>query len=181
MQGKKVLLGVTGGIAAYKAAILVRALVREGCEVKVILSPSAKDFVTPLSLATVSNNPVYQEFFDGETGEWVNHVALANWADALLIAPLTANTLAKMGNGFCDTLLMATYLSSTCPVFLAPAMDRDMYKHPAVRDNIDKMKRWGHTLIGPEEGELASGLSGIGRMSEPETIVEQLQNHLTSQ
>ncbi len=180
MEGKKILVGITGGIAAYKAAILIRGLVKQDAHVKAIMTSYAKDFITPLSISTVSKNPVYQNFFDEQTGEWVDHVALANWADAFLVAPLTANTLAKICSGFCDNLLLATYLSATCPVFFAPAMDRAMYNHPAVQKNLEQVTKWGHRLIGPEEGELASGLSGKGRMSEPEAIVEHLNHFFSS-
>ena len=175
MDGKKVLLGVTGGIAAYKAAILVRSLIREGAEVQPILTPFSTNFITPLTLSTVSQKPVYQDFFDRKTGEWVNHVHLANWADLVLIAPLTAHSLAKLRYGFCDNLLLATYLSATCPVALVPAMDRDMYQHPAVQENLETVKSRGHSIIGPEEGSLASGLEGVGRMSEPEAIIDKLK------
>jgi len=180
MKDKRVLLGISGGIAAYKAAILVRSLVKEQARVEVVLTSSASDFVTPLTLSTLTGNPVYKDFFDERSGEWVNHVRLAHWADVLLMAPLTANTLAKMRYGFCDNLLLATYLSATCPVALAPAMDRDMYRHTAVQDNLEHLKGMGHHIIGPEEGELASGLEGMGRMSEPETIVKTVKTQLLS-
>lgn len=174
LSGKKIILGVTGSIAAYKSAILTRLLVKSGAEVKVICTAAAKDFITPLTLSTLSKNPVYSEFSVGETGEWHNHVELGLWADAVVIAPASANTIAKMANGLCDNLLLATYLSARCPVFFAPAMDLDMYKHPATTANINKLQSYGNTLIQPNDGELASGLSGMGRMAEPEEIVEQL-------
>lgn len=172
LSGKKILLGVTGGIAAYKTTYLVRLLIKAGAEVRVVLSPSARDFVTPLSLATLSKNPVYWEYFDRETedGEWNNHVELGLWADLMILAPLTANTMAKIAQGQSDNFLMAVYLSAKCPVFFAPAMDLDMYKHPATRANIKKLQSFGHHLIPAEKGELASGLEGEGRMAEPETI-----------
>lgn len=172
LSGKKILLGVTGGIAAYKTTYLVRLLIKAGAEVRVVLSPSARDFVTPLSLATLSKNPVYWEYFDreAEDGEWNNHVELGLWADLMILAPLTANTMAKIAQGQSDNFLMAVYLSAKCPVFFAPAMDLDMYKHPATRANIQKLQSFGHHLIPAEKGELASGLEGEGRMAEPETI-----------
>ncbi len=171
LKGKKILLGVTGSIAAYKAAYLTRLLVKEGAEVKIILSDSAKDFVTPLTLSTLSGNPVYSNFTDGNQGEWNNHVELALWADMMLIAPATANTLAKCARGICDNLLLATYLSARCPVIFAPAMDLDMYRHGSTLANLDLLKSYGNYIIEPEEGELASGLVGKGRLAEPESIV----------
>ncbi len=183
-SGKKVLLGVTGGIAAYKTTYLVRLLVKAGAEVRVVLSPSARDFVTPLSLATLSKNPVHWEYIneeDEDSGEWNNHVELALWADLMVFAPLTANSLAKMANGQSDNFLMAVYLSAKCPVYFAPAMDLDMYQHPATKANIEKLKSFGHFLIPAESGELASGLEGEGRMAEPETIFSHIHKHLLSQ
>ena len=170
LQGKKILLGVTGSIAAYKALLLVRLLIKAGATVKVIQTPAARDFVTPLSLATLSKNPVLSDLFAADT--WANHVELGRWADILVIAPLSCNTLAKMAAGLCDNLLMATYLSAACPVILAPAMDEDMWRHPATRANLQRLESFGHTLIPVEQGELASGLFGDGRMAEPETILE---------
>lgn len=180
LNGKKVLLGVTGGIAAYKTTYLTRLLIKAGAEVRVVLSPSARDFVTPLSLSTLSKNPVYWEYFDKKegTGQWNNHVELALWADLMIIAPLTANTMAKMAIAQSDNFLMAVYLSAKCPVFFAPAMDLDMYRHPANQENISKLESFGHVLIPAEEGELASGLEGKGRMAEPETIVQAVVNYL---
>jgi len=171
----KIVLGVCGSIAAYKAATLTRLLVKDGHEVKVILTDSGKAFITPLTLGTLSKNQVYSGLFDEKTGEWVNHVALAHWADLLLIAPLSANTLAKMANGMCDNLLLAVYLSATCPVYVAPAMDRDMYLHPSVQANLVTLQQRGHHIIPPGEGELASGLEGIGRMAEPEEIFDEVK------
>lgn len=176
LRGKKVLLGVTGSIAAYKATFLTRLLVKAGAEVRVILTPAARDFVTPLSLSTLSRNPVLWEYFDPEDdeGKWNNHVDLALWADLLLIAPATANTLAKMAEGIGDNLLMGVYLSAKCPVYFAPAMDLDMYRHPSTRNNIDKLISYGHKFIPSGSGELASGLEGEGRLAEPEEILDFL-------
>lgn len=164
------MLGVTGSIAAYKAAYLVRLLVKSGAEVKVIMTPSAKDFVSPLTLSTLSRNPVLSNLFDEQS--WANHVMLGRWADVMLIAPLSCNTLAKMAHGQCDNLLLAVYLSATCPVVVAPAMDEDMWQHPATKENIRKLESFGNKIIPVEKGDLASGLHGEGRMAEPETIVE---------
>ena len=174
LQGKKIVLGVTGSIAAYKAAVLTRLLIKVGAEVKVIMTPSAKDFITPLTLSTLSKNPVLTEFIKDDTGQWNNHVDLGLWADAIIIAPTSANTLGKMANGLCDNLLLAVYLSARCPVFLAPAMDLDMLKHPSTQTNLTKISSFGNHLIDPTHGELASGLVGTGRMAEPEEIVEHL-------
>jgi phosphopantothenoylcysteine decarboxylase/phosphopantothenate--cysteine ligase len=177
MKGKKILLGVTGGIAAYKTPMLVRLLVKAGTEVRVIATPSAFDFVTAPTLATLSKNPVLSEFTQSNTGTWNNHVELGLWADLMVIAPLTANTLGKLANGLCDNLLLATYLSARCPVMLAPAMDLDMWQHPAVMKNIDSVRSFGNVVIEPVEGELASGLVGKGRMAEPEEIFQAVGNH----
>lgn len=170
LTGKKILLAITGSIAAYKTAFLVRSLVKSGAEVRVIATRSALDFVTPLTLSTLSNHPVYSEYLKNEQGEWVNHVELGLWADVMVVAPATANTLAKMANGQCDNLVMAVYLSARCKVMFAPAMDLDMYQHPTTRANIDKLRGYGNLLIPPGTGPLASGLSGEGRMAEPEEI-----------
>jgi len=172
LSGKKIILGVTGSIAAYKSAILTRLLVKNGAEVKIICTKAAKEFITPLTLSTLSKNPVYSQFTVNETGEWNNHVELGLWADIMLIAPATANTIAKMANGICDNLVLATYLSARCPVFIAPAMDLDMFKHPTTKQNIGKLNSLDNHIIQPNEGELASGLSGVGRMAEPEEIIE---------
>ena len=180
LTGKKIILGVTGSIAAYKAAILTRLLVKNGAQVKVILTSDAKEFITPLTLATLSKNPVYSEFKIDETGVWNNHVELGLWADVMLIAPATANTIAKMANGLCDNLLLATYLSARCPVFFAPAMDLDMYQHPSTQANIATLTGYGNHIINPNDGELASGLSGVGRLAEPEEIVEVLNKHFSN-
>lgn len=172
---KKILLGITGGIAAYKSVYLARLFVKAGADVQVILTPAAKDFVTPLSLSALTGRPVYSETFDPETGQWNNHVDLGLWADVMVIAPATANTIAKMANGHCDNLLLATYLSARCPVFFAPAMDLDMYAHPSVQHNIKRLQSFGNYLIDAETGPLASGLEGKGRMAEPEQIFQSIE------
>jgi phosphopantothenoylcysteine decarboxylase / phosphopantothenate---cysteine ligase len=178
LKGKKILLGVTGSIAAYKAAILVRLLVKKGAEVKVIMTPLSKAFITPLTLATLSRNPILVEFFDPEDGRWNNHVDLGNWADAFIIAPASANTLAKMANGIADNLLLTTYLSVRCKVYVAPAMDLDMFGHAATQLNLKKLKGFGVKILEPAIGELASGLEGKGRMQEPEEIISILEEEL---
>ncbi|OEK01457.1 phosphopantothenoylcysteine decarboxylase [Roseivirga sp. 4D4] len=180
LKGKKILVGVTGSIAAYKAAFLVRLLVKAEAEVKVIMTDAAKDFITPLTLSTLSKNPTFSKFTDGDQGEWNNHVDLGLWADAMLIAPASANTIGKMANGLCDNLLLATYLSARCPVFFAPAMDLDMYQHPSVLNNIEKLKSFGNQIIEAQHGELASGLIGTGRMAEPEDLIEVLETHFSA-
>lgn len=177
LQGKNILLGITGGIAAYKIPLLIRLLKKAGANVQVVMTPAAKDFVTPLTLSTLSGNPVHTGFFDAETGEWNSHVDLGLWADLLLIAPLTANTLAKMANGIADNYLLTVYLSARCAVMLAPAMDLDMYKHPATRENIAKLQLRGHRIIAPGIGELASGLCGEGRMEEPSAMFDSIKEH----
>src|SRR5882724_4181209 len=179
LQGKKILLGVTGSIAAYKSLLLVRQFIKGGATVKVILTPAAKDFVTPLSLSTLSKNPVLTELSEKDT--WADHVALGRWADLMLIAPLSCNTLAKMAGGLCDNLLMATYLSATCPVVVAPAMDEDMWLHPSTRANLERIQAYGNRIIPVEKGELASGLYGPGRMAEPETIGQYIQEYFFSE
>ena len=176
LQGKKIILGVTGSIAAYKAAHLVRLLVKEGMEVKVIMTPLAKEFITPLTLATLSRNPILVEFFNPENGDWNSHVDLGMWADAYLIAPATANTIGKMVNGVADNLLLTTYLSAKCPVFVAPAMDLDMFAHPSTKHNLDILRSYGNQIIEPAVGQLASGLEGKGRMEEPQNIVQFLED-----
>ena len=179
LSGKKVVLGVTGSIAAYKAAFLVRELIKAGASVKVILTPASLDFVTPLTLATLSKNPVLSEFVaDKDEGTWNNHVDLGLWADFMLIAPATANTLSKMAQSESDNLLLATYLSAKCPVYIAPAMDLDMYRHPGVKANLETLEGFGNVIIPAEAGELASGLVGEGRMAEPEHIRAFLEKHL---
>ena len=180
LSGRKILLGVSGGLAAYKTANLVRLFIKAGAQVQVVMSPASLHFVTPLTLATLSKNPVYSTFYNEEegNGEWNNHVELGLWADLMLVAPATANTLSKMANGNCDNLLIATYLSAKCPVYFAPAMDLDMYKHPSTLDSFHKLKSFGNIIIPAESGELASGLSGEGRMAEPENIVSFLERDL---
>ncbi|MGD1998397.1 MAG: bifunctional phosphopantothenoylcysteine decarboxylase/phosphopantothenate--cysteine ligase CoaBC [Flavobacteriaceae bacterium] len=178
LHAKKVLLGISGSIAAYKTPILVRALVKAGAEVQVIMTPSAASFVTPLSLSTVSNKPVLTEFVDDEHEVWNNHVSLGLWADLMLIAPASANTLSKMAQASCDNLLMATYLSARCPVYFAPAMDLDMHQHPATQEAISKLESRSNIHIPSAEGPLASGLEGVGRMQEPEEIVAFLEKDL---
>ena len=182
LNGKNVLLGVSGGIAAYKTASLVRLLIKAGAHVQVVMTPASLDFVTPLTLSTLSKNPVYSTFYNDEDANvtWNNHVELALWADYMLIAPATANTLSKMASGTCDNLLMATYLSAKCPVYFAPAMDLDMYIHPTTKINFDKLQSFGNTIIPAESGELASGLSGEGRMAEPENIIQFIEKDLAS-
>jgi phosphopantothenoylcysteine decarboxylase / phosphopantothenate---cysteine ligase len=175
MQGKKILLGVSGSIAAYKSAMLTRLLVKTGATVKVVMTPAAGDFITPITLSTLSKNPVLTDFVRDETGQWNNHVDLGLWADAVVIAPASANTIAKMAHGLCDNLLLAVYLSARCPVFLAPAMDLDMLQHPATQANLAKLSAYGNTILASGYGELASGLTGHGRMAEPEEILSALQ------
>ncbi|MBT4780628.1 MAG: bifunctional phosphopantothenoylcysteine decarboxylase/phosphopantothenate--cysteine ligase CoaBC [Polaribacter sp.] len=180
LSGKKVLLGITAGIAAYKTAGLVRLFIKLGAEVQVIMTPASKDFITPLTLSTLSKNPVHSTFYDKEAENelWNNHVELGLWADIMVIAPATANTLSKMTNGVCDNLLLATYLSSKCPVYFAPAMDLDMYIHPSTKNNLDQLQHFGNVMIPATSGELASGLVGEGRMAEPEDIVSFIEKDL---
>jgi phosphopantothenoylcysteine decarboxylase / phosphopantothenate---cysteine ligase len=179
LKGKKILVGVTGGIAAYKTAAIIRLLVKEGAEVKVIMTEHAKEFITPLTLATLSKNPVLTEFFNPDNGEWNSHVNLGLWADLFLIAPATANSLAKMANGIADNLLLTSYLSARCPVFVAPSMDTDMLNHPATIINIETLKAFGNKVLEPSAGDLASGLTGKGRMAEPEEIVKEIKDFFT--
>lgn len=174
LEGKKILLGITGSIAAYKVPYLVRFLVKEGADVHVIMTEVAKDFVTPLTLSTVSNHPVHARPYNPETGEWDSHVDLGSWADLYIVAPLSANTMAKMVNGIADNLVVTTYLAATCPVMFAPAMDLDMYKHASTQENVNKLVERGNLLIQPQSGELASGLAGVGRMEEPSVILEKI-------
>lgn len=180
LKGKKIILGVTGSISAYKSALLVRLLVKSGAEVQVLMTQAAKDFITPLTLATLSKRPVFSEFSNsgaqGE-GQWNNHVELALWAELIVVAPVSAHTLAKLAHGFCDDLLAAVYLSAKCPVFLAPAMDLDMYRHPATLENLRRLETFGNHIIQAEHGELASGLVGEGRLAEPEHIIIELERH----
>lgn len=177
LEGKKILLAVTGSIAAYKAAYIVRLLKKQGAAVKVIMTAASSDFITPLTLSTLSKEPVYSDFMkDEQTGEWNNHVDLGLWADLMLVAPATANSMAKMVTGSADNFMMAVYLSAKCPVFVAPAMDLDMYKHGSTKDNLDTLIARGNHIIYPGSGELASGLVGEGRLAEPEEIIEALEN-----
>lgn len=182
LSGKHILLGITGGIAAYKTTFLVRLLIKAGATVKIVMTESAGSFVSPLTLATLSKNPVLTDFVDKEDGSisWNNHVELGLWADYMVIAPATANTLSKMAHGTCDNLLMATYLSAKCPIFYAPAMDLDMFKHPSTEASFKKLESFGNLMIPAEVGELASGLHGEGRMAEPETIVQFLKEHIVT-
>lgn len=179
MKGKHIILGITGSIAAYKAAMLCRLLKTAGCEVRVVMTPMAKQFITPLTMATLSRNPILVDFFDPENGAWNSHVALGEWADCYVIAPATANTLAKMTTGTADNLLLTTYLSARCPVAVAPAMDLDMYAHPTTQLNLATLRERGVKVIEPESGELASGLIGKGRMADPEQIVAEMEDLLS--
>lgn len=178
LKGKKIVLGITGSIAAYKSILLLRLLIKEGALVKVILTPAARDFVSPLTLSTLSKEPVLSELFDEQS--WANHVMLGRWADLMLIAPASCNSIAKMANAVCDNLLLASYLSATCPVWIAPAMDEDMWKHPATRENLRKIASHGHRILPVDQGELASGLYGDGRMAEPHSILQWMQDHFAS-
>ena len=178
LENKKIIIGITGGIAAYKINYLVRDFVKAGAEVRIVMTKSTEDFVSPLTLSTLSRNKVYTDFYD-ENKSWNNHVELALWADVMLIAPCTANTLAKIANGICDNFLMAVYMSAKCPVIIAPAMDLDMYSHPAVTKNLNIIESFGHKIIPAEYGELASGLIGQGRLAEPETIFRTVGNEFT--
>jgi phosphopantothenoylcysteine decarboxylase/phosphopantothenate--cysteine ligase len=180
LKGKHIILGITGGIAAYKCATLTRLLVKAGAEVQVIMTPNAKQFIQPLTLSTLSGKPVISEFFTANTGQWNSHVDLGLWADALIIAPATASTIGKMANGVADNMLVTTYLSAKAPVFVAPAMDLDMMRHPSTVRNLDLLRSYGNHIIEPAEGELASHLIGKGRMEEPENIVKALQEFFTS-
>ncbi|TXE11954.1 bifunctional phosphopantothenoylcysteine decarboxylase/phosphopantothenate--cysteine ligase CoaBC [Seonamhaeicola algicola] len=182
LSGKNVLLGISGGIAAYKTASLVRLFIKAGANVQVVMTPASKEFITPLTLSTLSKNPVHSSFTneDDDNGVWNNHVDLGLWADLFLVAPATANTMSKMANGVCNNLLLATYLSAKCPVYFAPAMDLDMYKHPTTLASFEKLKRFGNIMIPATSGELASGLVGEGRMAEPEDIVTFIENDIVS-
>lgn len=175
LQDKKILICISGGIAAYKINFLIRDFIKKGAEVQVLMTPSAAQFVSKLTLSTLSKNPVYSDFYC-ENGTWNNHVELALWAEVLVVAPCTANTLAKMVHGICDNLVLATYMSAKCPVFIAPAMDLDMYQHPSTKQNLELAEDFGHHIIPAEDGELASGLSGVGRMAEPDTISKNIED-----
>ena len=179
LDGKKILLGVTGSIAGYKSAQIIRLLVKQGAEVKVVMTPLAKEFITPLTLATLAKNPILVDFFDPTNGNWNSHVKLGMWADAYVIAPASANTIGKMANGIADNLLLTSYLSAKCPVFIAPAMDLDMFAHPAMQRNLETLRSFGNLVIESTSGELASGLDGKGRMEEPENIVRYLDDFFT--
>lgn len=174
LKGKHIILGITGGIAAYKSVYLLRLLIKAGAEVQVIITPSGKEFITPVTLSALSGKPVVSEFFSANTGEWHSHVDLGLWADAMVIAPATASSIAKMAHGVADNMLITTYLSAKAPVFIAPAMDLDMLAHPTTQNNIERLKSYGNHIIEPTSGELASHLVGKGRMAEPESIVEKL-------
>ena len=181
LKGKHIILGVTGSIAAYKAATLTRLLVKEGASVKVVMTPLTKEFITPLTMATLSKSPIMVDFYNPENGDWNSHVDLGLWADLYLIAPASANTIGKMAGGIADNLLLTTYLSAKCPVMVAPAMDLDMYKHPATQRNLKVLQSFGNIIIEPESGELASGLIGKGRMEEPERIVAFIADYFARQ
>ena len=179
LKGKNIILGITGSIAAYKAATLTRLLVKEGANVKVVMTPLAKEFISPLTMATLSRNPVMVDFYNPENGDWNSHVGLGMWADLYLIAPASANTIAKMASGVADNLLLTTYLSAKCPVMVAPAMDLDMYSHPTTQHNLNTLVSYGNTMIEPASGELASGLTGKGRMEEPEQVLAWVKRFFT--
>lgn len=179
LRGRRIVLGVTGSIAAYKSCMIVRLLVKAGAEVQVVMTPAAKEFVSPLTFSTLTKKAVVSEFFDRRDGSWHSHVALGLWADAMLVAPATASTIAKFANGVADNMLTTTYLSMRCPVFLAPAMDVDMYNHPATQANLHTLAKYGNHIIAPRAGELASGLDGKGRMEEPERIVDALVSYFS--
>ncbi len=174
LQGKKIVLGITGSIAAYKACLIIRALIKRGAEVQVVITPAGKEFITPITLSALTHKPVISEFFSQRDGTWNSHVDIGLWADAMLIAPCTAATLGKMANGIADNMLITTYLSMKAPVFIAPAMDLDMYRHPSTQENMERLKSYGNRIIEPQSGFLASGLEGKGRMEEPDRIVEAL-------
>ena len=181
MKGKKIVLGITGSIAAYKAAILIRGLIKKGAEVQVVITPAGKEFITPITLSALTSKPCYQRVFAQRDGTWNSHVDLGLWADAMIIAPATASTIGKMANGIADNMLITTYLSMKAPVFVAPAMDLDMFAHPSTRKNLDTLRSYGNHIIEPAEGELASHLVGKGRMEEPEKIVEILEAFFAKQ
>lgn len=177
LKGKKIVLGITGSIAAYKSCLIIRALIRKGAEVQVVITPSGKEFITPLTLSTLTGKPVVSEFFDRRDGSWHSHVSLGMWADAMLIAPATASTIGKMANGIADNMLITTYLSMKAPVFVAPAMDLDMFAHPSTQKNLETLRSYGNYIIEPASGELASHLEGKGRMEEPDNIIKVLEDY----
>jgi phosphopantothenoylcysteine decarboxylase / phosphopantothenate---cysteine ligase len=179
-KGKNILIGISGGIAAYKMATVVRLLVKQEAEVRVIMTRNAREFITPLTMATLSKNPVLTDFFDQESGNWNSHIDLGLWANIFLIAPATANTIGKMAAGIADNLLLTTYLSARCPVIVAPSMDMDMLGHPATIRNIETLRSFGNVILEPESGELASGLSGRGRMVEPDEIVKEIERYIST-
>jgi len=179
LQGKKILLGVTGSIAAYKAAYLLRGLIKEGAEVQVLMTPAGKEFITPVTLSALSGKPVQSEFFANADGTWHSHVDMGLWADLMIVAPASANTLGKMAHGICDNLLLTTYMSVKCPVMVAPAMDLDMFAHASTQENLKILKNRGVEILEPDSGELASGLEGKGRMQEPEVIVKHVTDHFS--
>lgn len=179
LKGKKILIGITGSIAAYKTATLVRLLKKQGADVRVIMTASASGFITPLTISTLSENPVYQEFVKNKAGEWVNHVENGLWADLFIIAPASANSIAKFANGICDNLLCATYLSAKCKTVICPAMDLDMYQHPSTQNNLERLISYGNLIMEARHGELASGLVGQGRMAEPEEILDFINLQFT--
>ena len=181
LKGKKIVLGITGSIAAYKACYIIRGLVKAGAEVQVVITPAGKEFITPITLSALTQKPVVSEFFSQRDGTWNSHVKLGLWADAMLVAPCTASTLGKMAHGVADNMLVTTYLSMKAPVFIAPAMDLDMYQHPATRQNLDRLRSFGNHIIEPQSGFLASGLEGKGRMEEPERIVERLEEFFSGE
>lgn len=177
LEGRNIILGITGSIAAYKAAVLLRLLVKEGASVQVVITEAGKEFITPLTLSTLSAKPVISEFFGRKDGTWNSHVDLGLWADLMLVAPATATTMGKMANGIADNMLVTTYLSAKCPVFVAPAMDLDMFNHPTTKRNMETLQEFGNRIIEPGSGELASGLEGKGRMQEPENILKEVIAH----
>lgn len=177
LKGKKIVLGITGSIAAYKSCLIIRALIKKGAEVQVVITPSGKEFITPLTLSTLTGKPVVSEFFDRRDGSWHSHISLGMWADAMLIAPTTASTIGKMANGIADNMLITTYLSMKAPVFVAPAMDLDMFAHPSTQKNLETLRSYGNYIIEPASGELASHLEGKGRMEEPDNIIKVLEDY----
>ncbi|MBR6606343.1 MAG: bifunctional phosphopantothenoylcysteine decarboxylase/phosphopantothenate--cysteine ligase CoaBC, partial [Prevotella sp.] len=177
LKGKKIVLGITGSIAAYKACYIIRGLIKKGAEVQVVITPAGKEFITPITLSALTQKPVISDFFSQRDGTWHSHVALGLWADAMIIAPCTASSLGKMANGIADNMLITTYLSMKAPVFIAPAMDLDMYAHPTTQQNIEKLKSFGNMFIEPQSGYLASGLEGKGRMEEPDVIVNRIESY----